>query len=403
MLRRTLLTALAAALACGVPAARAAFDVEIGKVVSNPQPGAGQPFEFTISVRNLGPDPATDVRVIDRLPDGITIPAGLGAFPASGSYDPTTGEWLVGNLGPGGGSLLLIPAIVSAANPPACIVNAAEAGAAGDANPANNRAIAAVRQPGIERCVDLAVAFSTILIEPGCGLQRRFNIAVDVRNAGPDAARNVVVELGQAPVSVSGLRFTTTGCSGLRCTLASLGPGATARLQAVSDDFRNTSSRASTLTLAASSSDAEYSPADNALSRDGTIPEFTECDGDSGRQFKAQCFIATAAYGSAMEPHVVTLRQFRDRYLERSAAGRALIRFYYRYSPPLADIIAGHAPLRFAARALLTPLVWAIAYPLWALSVLVLAVALVRRRSCSAGRTSAIGRVRGGRRDDRCP
>lgn len=77
----------------------------------------------------------------------------------------------------------------------------------------------------------------------------------------------------------------------------------------------------------------------------------------------ADCFIATAAYGSTLDPHVDTLRRFRDRHLLTSVPGRALVEFYYRHSPPLARIIADNAILRAVARGLLTPVVVAVAYP----------------------------------------
>ncbi|MDH4206631.1 MAG: fibronectin type III domain-containing protein [Desulfobacteraceae bacterium] len=69
------------------------------------------------------------------------------------------------------------------------------------------------------------------------------------------------------------------------------------------------------------------------------------------------CFIATAAYGSLMEPHVKILRDFRDRFLFDNAAGRSLVRLYYNYSPPIADFIAEHDSLRAMVRISLLPFV----------------------------------------------
>jgi hypothetical protein len=69
------------------------------------------------------------------------------------------------------------------------------------------------------------------------------------------------------------------------------------------------------------------------------------------------CFIATAAYGSYMEPHVKVLRDFRDRVLLTNNVGRNFVELYYTYSPSVADFIAKHASLRRMARWTLLPLV----------------------------------------------
>jgi hypothetical protein len=75
------------------------------------------------------------------------------------------------------------------------------------------------------------------------------------------------------------------------------------------------------------------------------------------------CFIATAAYGSYLDPHVQTLRTFRDRHLLTNGPGRAFVRLYNGFSPPAADLIKDSPILKTAARILLTPMVYAIRYP----------------------------------------
>jgi len=90
-----------------------------------------------------------------------------------------------------------------------------------------------------------------------------------------------------------------------------------------------------------SAGDSDYSDADYA----------TTGNDDSG------CFIATAAYGSLMEPHVKILREFCDRFLSTNAIGKSFLNLYYRYSPPIAHYIAQHDALRFIIRWSLLPFV----------------------------------------------
>jgi hypothetical protein len=88
------------------------------------------------------------------------------------------------------------------------------------------------------------------------------------------------------------------------------------------------------------------------------------------------CFIATAAFGSKFEKHVQLLRRFRDLYLMPNNIGRAFVRTYYRYSPPMADFIADHDTLRLLTRWCLIPLIgisWLLLH-LGALPTLVLSV-----------------------------
>jgi hypothetical protein len=69
------------------------------------------------------------------------------------------------------------------------------------------------------------------------------------------------------------------------------------------------------------------------------------------------CFIATAAFGSKFEKHVQLLRRFRDFYLMPNSIGRAFVKAYYKYSPPMADFIAKHDILRTMVRWSLAPLI----------------------------------------------
>ena len=69
------------------------------------------------------------------------------------------------------------------------------------------------------------------------------------------------------------------------------------------------------------------------------------------------CFIATAAYGSCIEKHVMVLRDFRDHFLITNPVGKVFVKLYYVYSPPVANFIADHNTLRAFVRWGLIPLV----------------------------------------------
>ena len=77
---------------------------------------------------------------------------------------------------------------------------------------------------------------------------------------------------------------------------------------------------------------------------------------DSGSSGEG-CFIATAAFGSKFEKHVQLLRRFRDLYLIPFKMGRAFVKTYYRYSPPIAEFIADHNIMRAMVRWSLIPLI----------------------------------------------
>jgi hypothetical protein len=69
----------------------------------------------------------------------------------------------------------------------------------------------------------------------------------------------------------------------------------------------------------------------------------------------SMCFIATATYGTPMAQEIQILRAFRDGYLLTNPVGRALVAFYYKTSPPIAQFIAEHPSLKPIVRAMLVP------------------------------------------------
>jgi len=84
----------------------------------------------------------------------------------------------------------------------------------------------------------------------------------------------------------------------------------------------------------------------------GFNPPITD---ESGGGSSGGCLVATAAFGSPLAREVSVLRAFRDHILVRSAAGRALVKVYYRISPAVARAIAGHEALKAITRAALRP------------------------------------------------
>jgi uncharacterized repeat protein (TIGR02543 family) len=80
-------------------------------------------------------------------------------------------------------------------------------------------------------------------------------------------------------------------------------------------------------------------------------------DGDSDTGGGGGCFIATAAYGSPLHPHLDILQDFRDRYLMSSKLGRKLVILYYKYSRFVANLITEHKVLKVTVRLSLLPVI----------------------------------------------
>jgi len=187
-------------------------------------------------------------------------------------------------------------------------------------------------------------------------------------NNGPDGARNIVITIAQDPVLGPNLRLEGNECNNApsaQCQITEIAGGETVRLTITSDLFQNYSTVNQRVSVSATSSDTDYYSENNDEELYRAINGFSHCDltDNSNISLGGGCFIATAAYGSPLDQHIDTLRDFRDRYLLTNTPGRKLVALYNNYSPPIADFIADRDWLRTIVRALITPLVFMIEYP----------------------------------------
>ena len=88
------------------------------------------------------------------------------------------------------------------------------------------------------------------------------------------------------------------------------------------------------------------------LNTDGHKNELCVLKGSkaASRDSKSGCFIATAAYGSDIEPEVIWFRLFRDHVLINSTAGTTFVQFYYRFAPSVGSAISKVNWLRVLVR-----------------------------------------------------
>ncbi len=167
------------------------IDLSVTKAVDNANPNRGENVTFTVTVNNAGPTTATGVIVRDALPTGLTF---VSTTPSQGSYNTTTGQWVVGSLPAATTQTLQIVARVDSV---AGLVNTAEVIAADqsdvDSTPDNNVA-GEDDQAGVTitpMTADLSLTKSLDNAAPDVGQNVTFT--VDVRNDGPSPATGVVV------------------------------------------------------------------------------------------------------------------------------------------------------------------------------------------------------------------
>ncbi len=158
-------------------------DIEVIKVIDNEEANIGDEVNFTITVRNNGPNGASDIKLAELLPSGYTF---IQHFISQGTYDPVTGIWDVGVMINGGVSFMILRATVN-----------------GSGSYTNTARVISVFQFDRNDVNDLSSAFTSIR-RADVGLTKTVNdispvigdeitFTVTLANAGPERATNIVV------------------------------------------------------------------------------------------------------------------------------------------------------------------------------------------------------------------
>lgn len=211
-----------ATISAGLTISRA-VDLSLTKALATPGAKvAGVPFDITLNATNAGPSSATNVRVIDTLPPGMTFVSGAGCT-ASGSQ--VTCE--AATIDAGESNAFTVTVLPSATTPAGVLTNNASVSAdEGDTNGSDN---STSLDTEIEHHADLALT-KTDSIDPGTA-GGTLTYTLGVTNYGPSVATGVVV----TDTLPTGLTFvaggSTSACTAagqvVTCTLAgvSINPG----------------------------------------------------------------------------------------------------------------------------------------------------------------------------------
>lgn len=89
-------------------------DLAVTNTVNQALQKIGQPVTFTVQVTNNGPSNASGVKVTDLLPAGYMLTS---QSATTGTYDPASGLWTIGNLANGAVTTLTIQANLAATGP----------------------------------------------------------------------------------------------------------------------------------------------------------------------------------------------------------------------------------------------------------------------------------------------
>lgn len=371
----------------------ASIDLAVTQTDSPDPQSSGGNVTYTINVTNNGTSSANQVLLVSKLLSSYNIVSATASQGTCSITFPITCS--LGTIAAGGTATatIVVQTFVATTLSNQVSVSSREL----DFDTTNNEAVETTTISGPASDLEVTLADSPDPVTaPG-------NVAyiITVSNNGPSVAQNVWLYDSTSGADIFDLVsvYSTFGtcyyptCYGIgclfidrepqriNCDLGEIPPGvsATVNLSVKLDLPEGTRTNTAQVT-----SDVTDSNLTNNYAVETTTVTSPATNGGSGGS-GGGCFIATAAYGSAMSDEVVVLREFRDKQLLTNALGTWFVQTYYRYSPPLAAYIREHDALKTIVRGGLWPIVYTIKYPYTslgiALIVVFLAVFRYRRRS----------------------
>ncbi|MCF0226087.1 MAG: DUF11 domain-containing protein, partial [Methanobrevibacter sp.] len=158
-------------------------DLSIEKSVSQKNPNFGDEISWKIIAINNGPDDATDVKVIDNLPEGLIWISD----DSNGDYNPNTGIWNIKNLAKDETKTLTIKCKVNKTGK--LTNNVSISGNEYDWNNSNNNDSESIEVP---KAADLEVSKEVNNSNPNYLDAIKWTITV--KNNGPDSATGVILK-----------------------------------------------------------------------------------------------------------------------------------------------------------------------------------------------------------------
>ena len=328
---------------------------------------AGEPFVYQVIASNSSQTDGTGVEVTVIFPEPLLFQQADSTPPAAVVFDagpPKTVVWTVDNLNAGQDATLDIDVTASIIGSDATLIGSAAATlpAPGDAVETSIR-------------VDPAVSISS-------GYLDSTGSSITSAQAGDAISYEIIVH-NESQADATGLAVTATLADNLEFVRAIPAPADhdTGPPDTINWNIGDLAAGADVTLIAEMgvlfaaggqdvSNEAEITDSDvQAMIGDATnaIIVINDTSANLLTGGSGNCFIATAAYGSYLEPEVMILRRFRDKFLLTNEPGRAFVDWYYRNSPNVAALIADNDSARAVVRILLSPIVYALKYPLAAM------------------------------------